>query len=44
LNELFLNNGGDAAKIEIALHTKAKELLKEHRIQEAWLTLLSFNH
>jgi len=43
LSEIFLSLAENPAKMEEALHKKAKDLLKSHQIKEAWLTLLSFN-
>jgi hypothetical protein len=34
----------DAAQLELELHLLAKELLKENKVEEAWLTLLAFNN
>ena len=32
------------ADLELALHKKAQELLAENKLEEAWMTLLSFNN
>lgn len=44
LSELFMEFEDDAIQLEQKLHAQAKELLKENRITEAWMTLLSFNN
>ncbi|MFT5581758.1 MAG: flavin reductase (DIM6/NTAB) family NADH-FMN oxidoreductase RutF [Lentimonas sp.] len=44
LSELFVSLEDEPIKLEEKLHQKAKELLKENKIEEAWLTLLSFNN
>ncbi|NDB35077.1 MAG: flavin reductase family protein [Flavobacteriia bacterium] len=44
LSDIFLQLSGKAIELEETLHVRAKSLLSEHRIQEAWLTLLSFNN
>jgi flavin reductase (DIM6/NTAB) family NADH-FMN oxidoreductase RutF len=44
LSELFLSLEEDAIKLEIEIHKKAQELLKRNLLEEAWLTLLSFNN
>jgi flavin reductase (DIM6/NTAB) family NADH-FMN oxidoreductase RutF len=43
LSEIFLSLDGKAEELELALHQHAKILLAENKIDEAWLTLLSFN-
>lgn len=43
LSEIFVSLENDAKQLEIRLHEIAKELLKENKINEAWMTLLSFN-
>jgi flavin reductase (DIM6/NTAB) family NADH-FMN oxidoreductase RutF len=43
LSEIFLSLDGKAEELELALHQHAKVLLAENKIDEAWLTLLSFN-
>lgn len=44
LSELFIQFEDDAKQLEIKLHEKAKELLNDNRVEEAWLTLLAFNN
>lgn len=44
LSELFIQFEDDAAQLEMELHTRAKQLLTENKVTEAWLTLLSFNN
>ena len=44
LSELFVTLEDEPAKLEESLHLRAKELLKENKLNEAWLTLLSFNN
>ena len=43
LSELFLELSDDAEGLERALHQRAAVLLNQNKIQEAWMTLLSFN-
>ena len=43
LSELFVSLEDDAKKLETELHTRAKQLLSENKVEEAWMTLLSFN-
>lgn len=43
LSELFLEFEDDAVKLEQVLHQKAKELLDNGNVEDAWKTLLSFN-
>lgn len=43
LSELFLDLSDDAEGLERALHQRAAVLLNQNKIQEAWMTLLSFN-
>lgn len=43
LSEIFLSLDGKGEDLELALHQYAKALLAENKIDEAWLTLLSFN-
>jgi hypothetical protein len=43
LSEIFVSLEDEPAKLEEALHQRAKELLATNDIQGAWLTLLSFN-
>lgn len=44
LSTLFLELEHDAAALEQALHKRAQELLTVNQLEEAWLTLLSFNN
>jgi len=44
LSSLFLYLEANANALETALHHRAKELLSENQLEEAWLTLLSFNN
>ncbi|MBU3658984.1 MAG: flavin reductase family protein [Flavobacteriales bacterium] len=44
LSDLFLSLEDDAKALEQALHLRAQELLKENKLEEAWLSLLSFNN
>jgi flavin reductase (DIM6/NTAB) family NADH-FMN oxidoreductase RutF len=44
LSELFIQFEDDAAQLEKELHLLAKTLLAENKVEEAWLTLLSFNN
>ena len=44
LSELFITLEEEPSKLENELHLRAKELLKENKLDEAWLTLLSFNN
>lgn len=44
LSDLFLDLEDDAAALEVALHQKAKQLLTENKLEEAWMTLLAFNN
>jgi flavin reductase (DIM6/NTAB) family NADH-FMN oxidoreductase RutF len=44
LSELFVSLEDNPAELEKALHARAKELLKENKLEEAWMTLLSFNN
>lgn len=43
LSDLFVTLEDNAAKLEIELHLKAKDLLNKNELKEAWMTLLSFN-
>ncbi|HIP31607.1 MAG TPA: flavin reductase family protein [Crocinitomicaceae bacterium] len=43
LSELFVSLEDDPTKLEHQLHERAKELLKENKVEDAWMTLLSFN-
>lgn len=44
LNELFLSLEGHVSQLEIEIHKRAKLLLEKNNLEEAWLTLLSFNN
>jgi hypothetical protein len=44
LSELFVSLENDAVELEKQLHRKAKALLAENKLEEAWLTLLAFNN
>jgi flavin reductase (DIM6/NTAB) family NADH-FMN oxidoreductase RutF len=44
LSEIFVSLEDNPAELELALHHKAKELLAENKLEEAWMTLLSFNN
>jgi flavin reductase (DIM6/NTAB) family NADH-FMN oxidoreductase RutF len=44
LSTLFLDLEHDATALEQALHQRAHELLAQNQLEEAWLTLLSFNN
>jgi flavin reductase (DIM6/NTAB) family NADH-FMN oxidoreductase RutF len=44
LSTLFLDLEHDATALEQALHQRARELLAQNQLEEAWLTLLSFNN
>ena len=44
LSELFLSLDDDATQLEIEIHKRAKLLLEKNNLEEAWLTLLSFNN
>jgi hypothetical protein len=41
---LFLSLDEDATQLEIEIHKRAKLLLEKNNLEEAWLTLLSFNN
>lgn len=43
LSDLFLTLEDEPAKLELALHERAKELIQQNDIEGAWMTLLSFN-
>ncbi len=43
LSDFFLSLEDEPAQLEQALHNKAKELLTENKLEEAWMTLLAFN-
>jgi len=44
LSDLFVTLDNDAEKLEKELHARALSLLKQNKLQEAWLTLLAFNN
>ena len=44
LSDLFLELEDDASELEKALHERAKQLLTENKLEEAWMTLLAFNN
>lgn len=44
LSDLFVSLEDEPIQLEKALHAKAKELLNENKLEEAWMTLLSFNN
>lgn len=44
LSELFQEYEDNATQLELELHKRAQELLKEKNVEEAWKTLLSFNN
>ena len=44
LSELFLSLEGHVSQLEIEIHKRAKLLLEKNNLEEAWLTLLSFNN
>ena len=44
LSELFMQFEENANELEKQLHLRAQDLLKENKVEEAWLTLLSFNN
>ena len=44
LSDLFVSLEDEPVQLENALHTKAKELLKENKLKDAWMTLLAFNN
>ncbi len=44
LSDLFVTLDNDAEKLENELHLRALSLLKQNKLQEAWLTLLAFNN
>jgi len=44
LSDLFVSLENEPVKLEQSLHLRAQELLKENKLNEAWLTLLSFNN
>ncbi len=44
LSDLFVTLEDNAARLEEELHLKAKQLLVENNLKEAWMTLLAFNN
>lgn len=44
LSELFIEYEDNKAQLEQELHKHAKVLLTENKVEEAWMTLLAFNH
>jgi flavin reductase (DIM6/NTAB) family NADH-FMN oxidoreductase RutF len=44
LSDLFVSLEDEPDQLEEALHTLAKELLKQDKLAEAWMTLLAFNN
>ena len=44
LSDLFLSLDSQPKELELALHKRAKVLLEENKLKDAWLTLLSFNN
>jgi flavin reductase (DIM6/NTAB) family NADH-FMN oxidoreductase RutF len=44
LSDLFVSLEDEQSKLETELHLKAKKLLEEDKLEEAWMTLLSFNN
>ena len=44
LSDVFVALEDEPARLEIALHQRAKELLQENQLEEAWKTLLAFNN
>ncbi len=44
LNELFVSLEDKPAELEQALHARAKDLLNQNKLEEAWVALLSFNN
>lgn len=44
LSEIFVTLENDQKQLELELHKKAQNLLKENKLKEAWLTLLAFNN
>lgn len=44
LSDLFVSLEDEQIKLEQELHKKAKILLTENKLEEAWMTLLSFNN
>lgn len=44
LSDLFISLEDAPMELETELHNRAKELLKENKLDEAWMTLLAFNN
>ncbi len=44
LSDLFVTLEDNAIQLEKELHKRAKELLIKNKVEEAWMTLLSFNN
>lgn len=44
LSEIFVSLEDEPAQLELALHRRAKQLLAENKLEEAWMTLLCFNN
>lgn len=44
LSDLFMEFEDDKTRLEIELHKQAKHLLTEGQVEDAWKTLLAFNH
>ena len=44
LSDLFISLEDKPTELEHELHTRSKELLKENKLDEAWMTLLAFNN
>jgi flavin reductase (DIM6/NTAB) family NADH-FMN oxidoreductase RutF len=44
LADLFVELEGRAAELELQLHERAKALIADKKISEAWMTLLAFNN
>lgn len=44
LSEVFMDFEDEPAKLEQTLHQRAKDLLAEGKVDEAWMTLLAFNN
>jgi hypothetical protein len=43
LSELFIAHQDEPQHLKELLHRRAKDMLREGRVEEAWLTLLTFN-
>jgi len=44
LSEIFVSLEDEPIELELALHKRAQDLLNEGKLEEAWMTLLSFNN